>query len=216
MARDKNSFILYCDIIHTVNKLDDIKAGQLFKFILSYVNDENPSTDDLIINLTFEPIKQALKRDLKKYENVCNRNKNNGLKGGRPKNPEEPKKPTGLITNPEEPKKADIDIVIDIDKDIDINKKKKNIIVISENLKNFNIWLEKNAPRVLQMKIQMTDENLTTLKAKYTIAQITDIMTKMHNYKPLLTKNIDVYLTANNWLSKDIKAKEESKINNRN
>ena len=142
MARDKKSFLLYCDIVHTVNKLTDTKAGELFKFILSYVNDEEPSTDDLIIKLTFEPIKQALKRDLKKYENVCNRNKNNGLKGGRPKNPEEPKKPSGIITNPEEPKKADIDIDIDIESDIDI-KKKINKFIIPTILEIKNYCLER-------------------------------------------------------------------------
>ena len=45
------------------------KAGDLFKHILAYVNDENPITNDLIIELTFEPIKQQLKRDLDKWEN---------------------------------------------------------------------------------------------------------------------------------------------------
>ncbi len=68
MARDKKSFLLYTDLIFTVEQLSDEKAGQLFKFLLSYVNDEDPTTDDLILNLTFEPIKQQFKRDLIKYE----------------------------------------------------------------------------------------------------------------------------------------------------
>lgn len=68
MAVDKKSFVLYSDLIHTVSKMPNDKAGELFKHILSYVNDEQPKTDDLIIQLTFEPIRQQLKRDLKKYE----------------------------------------------------------------------------------------------------------------------------------------------------
>lgn len=68
MADNKKSFVLYADLIHTVNKMPNDKAGELLKHILSYVNDEEPETDDLIIQLTFEPIKQQLKRDLKKYE----------------------------------------------------------------------------------------------------------------------------------------------------
>lgn len=68
MAEDKKSFLLYTDLIHTVNKMPSEKAGELFKHILSYVNDLNPETDDLIIQLTFEPIKQQLKRDLLKYK----------------------------------------------------------------------------------------------------------------------------------------------------
>jgi len=67
MAEGKKSFVLYADLIHTVNKMPSEKAGELFKHILSYVNDEEPKTDDLIIQLTFEPIKQQLKRDLDKW-----------------------------------------------------------------------------------------------------------------------------------------------------
>jgi hypothetical protein len=68
MAKDKRSFILYSDIYFTVAKLKDEQAGKLFKHILGYVNDENPVMDDVIIEIAFEPIKQALKRDLRKYE----------------------------------------------------------------------------------------------------------------------------------------------------
>lgn len=74
MAKDKKSFLLYCDLIHTVSKMPKDKAGELFIHILEYVNDKNPITDDLIIQLTFEPIKQSLKRDLEKYESIRYRN----------------------------------------------------------------------------------------------------------------------------------------------
>lgn len=77
MAENKKSFLLYCDTIHSVEQLTDVKAGQLFKHLLRYVNDKNPETDDIIIKLAFEPIKQQLKRDLKKYENIRKKNKEN-------------------------------------------------------------------------------------------------------------------------------------------
>ena len=115
MADGKNSFILYRDIRFTLDKLTDEQAGKLFKHILNYVNDLNPTADDLIIELAFEPIKQGLKRDLVKWESICKRNKDNGLRGGRPKNPEKPKKPSGLFGNPEKPKKADTDTDTDTD-----------------------------------------------------------------------------------------------------
>ena len=144
MATDKNSFLLYCDIIYTIKKLSNEKAGILFKHILSYVNDENPETDDEIIELVFEPIKQSLKRDLRRYEGICQRNKVNGAKGGRPVKSTDaniPKKPTGLINNPNnpsEPKKADSDSdsdsVIDIDIDIDIKKIKETLYEVRDRL----------------------------------------------------------------------------------
>ena len=74
MAENKKSFMLYVDLIHTVKKLDKSKVGELFIHILEYVNDLNPVTNDLIIEIAFEPIKQQLKRDLRKYEDTCKKN----------------------------------------------------------------------------------------------------------------------------------------------
>lgn len=85
MADDKKSFILYADIITTLNKLSNEQAGVLFKTILDYVNDKNPVIDDLIIDLAFDPIKNTLKRDLKKWEDFRKKQSENGKKGGRPK-----------------------------------------------------------------------------------------------------------------------------------
>jgi hypothetical protein len=120
MAANKKSFVLYTDQRSYFDKLNDQEAGQLIKHIFSYVNDENPNPVDRIIDLSFEPIKLQLKRDLIKYESISDRNKSNGKLGGRPKQ-EEPKKPTGLSGNPDKPKKADTDT--DNDTDTDINKK---------------------------------------------------------------------------------------------
>jgi hypothetical protein len=82
MAKDKKGFILYADLIHTVDKMPSEKAGDLFKHILKYVNDLNPITNDLIIELTFEPIKQQLKRDLNKWEDKSIKRSNIGREGG--------------------------------------------------------------------------------------------------------------------------------------
>ena len=70
MADNKKSVLLYCDLIHTVEKLTNSQAGKLFKHYLRYVNDLEPETDDVLIDLVFEPIKQGLKRDLKKWEGI--------------------------------------------------------------------------------------------------------------------------------------------------
>jgi hypothetical protein len=70
MAKDKKSFILYVDQKDLFNKLPDDIAGKLIKHIYSYVNDEDPKAEELIIEIAFEPIKQQLKRDLKLFEDV--------------------------------------------------------------------------------------------------------------------------------------------------
>ena len=115
MAKNKKSFVLYCDLIHTIEKLSNEQSGELFKHILRYVNDKNPEPPDMIIDVVFEPIKQQLKRDLKIYENRAERSRQNGLKGGRPKT----QKTHRVIS---EPKKPDNDNVNDNDKNNNIDK----------------------------------------------------------------------------------------------
>lgn len=115
MANDKKSFLLYCDIIHTVEQLTDEQAGDLFRHILRYVNDQDPQSDSVITKIAFEPIKQALKRDLDKYKSICERNSDNAKKRW---------DATASDRIPKHTKNADIDIDIDIDidKDIKVNK----------------------------------------------------------------------------------------------
>lgn len=79
MAKDKKSFLLYVDLIHTIEKLTDEQAGKLFKHVLRYVNDKNPESDQFT-EVVFEPIKQTLKRDLEKYEGIRQRNSENAKK----------------------------------------------------------------------------------------------------------------------------------------
>jgi hypothetical protein len=80
-VEDKKSFILYADLMHTLEKLPDAECGQLFKHILRYVNDRNPETDNILVEIAFEPIKQQLKRDLCKWEDKSKDRKESGIKG---------------------------------------------------------------------------------------------------------------------------------------
>lgn len=68
MAEGKKSFVLYSDQRELFDQLSDEQAGKLIKHIYSYVNDENPLSEDIIIKIAFTPIKMQLKRDLKKWE----------------------------------------------------------------------------------------------------------------------------------------------------
>ena len=80
--KNKKGFILYADINTTVNKLSDEYAGKLFKHILSYVNDEEPTTNDMLLEIAFEPIKQQLKRDLDRWKNTKTKRAEAGRLGG--------------------------------------------------------------------------------------------------------------------------------------
>lgn len=82
MADGKKSFILYCDLLHTVELLDDTLAGKLMKHLLRYVNDLEPKTEDMLLKIAFEPIKHQLKRDLKDWESTREKRVSAGHKGG--------------------------------------------------------------------------------------------------------------------------------------
>lgn len=81
MAEDKKSFLMYADYINTFEELSDDEAGKLIKHVLRYVNDQDPSTDDRLIKIVFEPIKQQMKRDLISWREVKNTKSESGALG---------------------------------------------------------------------------------------------------------------------------------------
>jgi hypothetical protein len=167
MAKDKKSFLLYTDQQGVFNQLPDEIAGKLIKHIFAYVNDENPSCQDLLLSIAFEPIKLQLKRDLRKYDEYIDKQKLNGLKGGRPKKATESQETQPFF---EEPKKADNVNDNDTDNDTQIKKGAKRILPptkdecidlfktnnysISEAASFFHYWDSMNWTRKGGMKIQ--------------------------------------------------------------
>lgn len=215
MATGKDSFILYTKYVHVARKLSDEMAGKLYKMILEYVNDTDPQTDDLVLDLLFEPIKQDLKEDLRKWEAVCERNRENGKAGGRPRKAENnPENPVGYLgtqktqTNPLEPKKprrTRYDSDSDSDMSIDSDMKKEEHIHEKTKFDIFNEWLKKTYPTVSKLKRQMTENELQTIIEKYGRTSLNDILMQMENKADLNKKYTSVYLTANNWLQRGTK-----------
>jgi hypothetical protein len=114
--KEKSSFLLHHDTLGVIEELTDQQAGQLIKEIykisISLNNPDipvEPSGLEGLMNSVLHPFRAQLLRDYDKYVGVCARNKSNGGKGGRPK------EPTGPQTNPNEP-----------DKDKDSDKEKEN------------------------------------------------------------------------------------------
>ena len=60
-------------------------------------------------------------------------------------------------------------------------------------------WLKVNAPRVLQMKEPITEEQFISLKTDFDTQFLCDLLREMHNYEPLLKKNRSANLTLRNW-----------------
>ena len=163
MAKEKKSFLLYVDLIHTIEKLNDEQTGRLFKHILRYVNDQNPEPQDQFTEVVFEPIKQSLKRDLVKCENI-------------------PPHTTASKRIPKRTKNADSD--------------NDNDSVINNNI----IYRE-------FLHLKLTVQEFDKLRVDYSVIQINNVLDNIENFKS--NKNYSsLYLTAKNWLKRDVQKNE--------
>jgi hypothetical protein len=146
MAKDKKSFVAYCDWLESFEELTDEEAGRLAKHLFRYVNDLDPEAPDKITKMCFIPIKQSLKRDLVKYEERAERARLNGAKGGRPKT----QKTQSVISEPKKPVNGNVsvndnDISIGTDFDIFFEAYGKQVDKIPCQREWLNIEREEHA-----------------------------------------------------------------------
>lgn len=140
MAEGKKSFVLYCDQKEMFEHLPPEMCKKLILHLFRYVNDENPQTDDVMLNALFAPIKHQLKRDLQKWEKRAENSRENGKKGGRPKTQQNPTKPSGLINNPDEPRKpvnVNVNGNVSVNDTVNVKAFKDNIHECYDRLINF-------------------------------------------------------------------------------
>lgn len=111
----KDSYIMHCDYDSHFELLTDAELGRLIRDVNNYVKNgtlPHYSKKERVLNMAFSFMKTNIDIETKKYLKKCEKNKKNGQKGGRPRNP---KKPNGFEENQEEPKKADTDTNTDTD-----------------------------------------------------------------------------------------------------
>jgi hypothetical protein len=178
MAEEKKGFLLYSDIIHTIEKLTDEQAGVLFKHILKYVNDENPECKDLITEIAFEPIKQSLKRDLLKWDDKKQKRSEAGIAGAT--------KRWQNIANDSKRIKPIANIAVNVNDNVNVN--------VKDIYKSF-------------AHLSITNDEVKKLLVNYSSNQISDILNDIENYKGN-TKYKSLYLTAKKWLQKNEPASE--------
>ena len=73
----KKSFVIHCDSLSVIDKMTDEQVGKLFRKMKSYHNGNEYVIDDFVVEIAFEQFKNQFDRDLKKYESVCERNREN-------------------------------------------------------------------------------------------------------------------------------------------
>lgn len=95
MAIKKNSFILYNEYYKNFLELSAEERGALIMAIFEYNIYGNIKRNlSPMCRMAFSFIQSQLDRDNQKYQKMCERNQENGKKGGRPT--KNPKNPNGL------------------------------------------------------------------------------------------------------------------------
>lgn len=109
-----SKFTLYIDTLCVLDEMDDRQAGKLFKAIKAYwlrkaercQQDAGTGFDslmeDFVTRIAFAPFKAQFERESRSYDDTVSRNKENGSKGGRPKETQE--NPLGFSETQENPK----------------------------------------------------------------------------------------------------------------
>ena len=135
----KNSFVIYHNYRDTLEDLTNEQVGELFRAIFDYEIDKKEPNFNGELKIAFRFIKKDLDLNSDKYESICERNRMNGLKGGRPKNPKNPNGFSKTQENPEKPKKADNDNEYDNDYDNEYDYDDDYILESKKERKNKEI-----------------------------------------------------------------------------
>lgn len=138
MAEEKKGFVLYADQYENFKDMPDEVIGKLMRTIYEYVNDMNPVVDDMLLKALFNPIKAQLKRDLKKWENKCGKNRENAHKRWNKKDA------NACERMPTNAKHADNDtdnVTVNVN-DSEIEKTPATFEEIYLEIKNSDRWLE--------------------------------------------------------------------------
>ena len=115
----KNTIIVYTDLMEQLEELSYEERGVILTSMIKYQLGEELPEMSKILKLVFIPIRQSIDRDNAAYVIKCEKNRENGKLGGRPKNQTDNNKPNGYNEETEKPKKADNDNDNDNDNDTD-------------------------------------------------------------------------------------------------
>ena len=77
MGTEQKGFIVYKDLHAVIDELTDEQVGQLFRGMIKYFNEGKAPKFDGVLKFVFIPIKQQMDRDSEKYDEKCEKNREN-------------------------------------------------------------------------------------------------------------------------------------------
>lgn len=234
MAEAKNSFVLYTDLIEVVRKLPKQKRGDFFMHILEYVNDLNPETKDILIQVAFEPVRQQLKRDLVKWRGSKVSQSDAGRLGNIKRwHPDlyrqiEDKsitleqaesialslktsgsdKNNRTVSGGDEKIAVTVTVPVTVTESVNVIKEEEQNEILPPAPKKETNILPINTYRKIKHLI-LSNEEFEKLAVNYSKEQIDDILDAIENYKDN-KKYTSLFFTANKWLKKEYPANSKT------
>tara|TARA_R110000868_G_scaffold100115_2_gene275304 strand:+ start:414 stop:1103 length:690 start_codon:yes stop_codon:yes gene_type:complete len=192
MAEGKKSFIAYSDWYGTFRALPDDIAGQLIKYIFSYVNDEEPQPhENYIVNALFEQVKATLKRDLNKWDKQREQRSEAGKKSAElraTKSNERSIPFNEKVRNP----------TVSVNGNVNVSVKEINNKKVDSNESCFNIFWSKYPNKVAKDKCKTKFLKLPQVDIDKILATVDAYV----NYKPFKEynhPNPETYLNQKRW-----------------
>ncbi|MCR5816629.1 MAG: DUF6291 domain-containing protein [Ruminococcus sp.] len=217
---DHNSFVMYKDWGKHFDMLEDEEIGRLMRAVYAYVKGEQPPViKDRAVSMLFNMMKDCFDRDGEKWAEICERNRKNALKGGRPK------KPSGFSENQTVAKKPDNEndsvTVNDSDNETDRETDNDSVTVIdsktdsktdipvgrsvgrSSQSENSNYSYEDTTPEDYS-KVNLTDEEKAHLISLSDCLTVERYIQKIRDWQIRNRRiNPTPYLTINRFFNED-------------
>lgn len=129
----KETFVFYKSWMEALTDVPDDVRLEVYDCIIEYAFSGKVPSLKPMAKMAFNFIKNDIDRASEKYKKIVDRNKNNGAKGGRPKNHTNPKNPVGFSETQENPNEYDNDNDNEYDNNILLEKESKVENIIKEN-----------------------------------------------------------------------------------
>tara|TARA_R110000796_G_scaffold244574_1_gene367759 strand:- start:545 stop:1150 length:606 start_codon:yes stop_codon:yes gene_type:complete len=184
MAENKKTFVFYSDWSNMINEMPNNDAGELLKHILSYVNDENPTTENVLVRMAFGHMKPLLKTDLIKWEGIRQKRSEYGKKGGQAKAKQK-------LAKAKQVEAVNGNVNVNV-----INKENNNFILEDLKIEFCDIYPKAGNPFTILSALQSLPKNEQTKAVEY-------VPTYVKNTEKTYYKTPVNYLNSYCWNDKD-------------
>ena len=220
---ERKGFVMYDNYIEQVDLLTDTEAGKLFRALLRFSQTGESPNFDGKLQLAFSFMKGQIQRDAEKYADVCEKRREAGKKGGRPKKqPAADKMSPSEETNcfSEKAKKPNININANanVNSNANVNENSNAIVSVSSssNVKEPAPEAQTSAPQNKQTdddnkniyfgnNVTLTRKQYRDLTEKYGDQMVSIYISRVDDYirNNLVRPYNNHYTTLCKWMEED-------------